>query len=71
MFNLKLEKLDLIIIFLFNYLFVQLLDYSILLKARYDELIYESIILHNHGLIHIMSSELNKERGNFFSPIRI
>ena len=28
-----------------------LLDYSILLKPRHDELIHESITLHNHELI--------------------
>ena len=38
-------------IFLFNYFNVRLLDYSILLKARHDESIYESITLHNHKLI--------------------
>ena len=37
-------------IFLFNLFFVQLLDYSILLKARHDELIHESITLHYHEL---------------------
>ena len=31
--------------------YIQLLDYSILLKARHDELIHESITWHNHELI--------------------
>ena len=30
--------------------FVQLFDYSIILKARHDESIHESITLHNHAL---------------------
>ena len=36
---------------MFNLFYVQLLDYSILLKARHDELIHESITLYNHKLI--------------------
>ena len=31
--------------------FIQLLDYSILLKARHDKLISETITLHHHKLI--------------------
>ena len=30
---------------------IRLLDHSIFLKARYDELIHELITLHNHELI--------------------
>ena len=37
-------------LFLVNFSF-QLLDYYIFLKARHDELIHESITLHNHELI--------------------
>ena len=50
--------------------YVRLLDYSILLKARHDELIHESITLRNHELILrktlIMRSQLKNERGHFF-----
>ena len=35
-------------IFMFSYFNVRLLDYSILLKAKQDELIHELITLHNH-----------------------
>ena len=36
---------------LFNEFCVQLLDYSAFLKARYDELVHDSITLHDHELI--------------------
>ena len=39
------------IFFSFNYFYDWLLDHSILLKARHDKLIYESFVLHTHGLL--------------------
>ena len=44
--------------------YVQLSDYSILLK-----LIHVSITLQNHGLMAIMISRLKNKSGNFFSPL--
>ena len=41
------------LVFLSNLFYDQLVDYSILLKARHHELIHESITLHNHDLIWI------------------
>ena len=35
----------------FSKFYVQLLDYSFLLKAKHEELINELITLHNHELI--------------------
>ena len=57
--------------FLFNYFHVRLLDYSILLKARHNELIHEFIILHNHELIPryykaIMRFQLNNNRWKIY-----
>ena len=53
--------------FLFNQFHIRLLDYSILLKARHNELIHELIILHNHELIPrsykaIIRFQLNNKR---------
>ena len=59
------------IVFVQLVLNVRLLDYSILLKARHDELIEELITLHSYEafirLMAIMRSQLKNER-EFFSP---
>ena len=52
--------------------FVQLVLCPVLLKARHNELIHESITLHNYELAltskAIMRSQLENERSKFFSP---
>ena len=59
------------VIFLFNCLYVWLLDYSISLEARHDELIHELITLDNHELIQrlmeIMRSQLKTKEEIFLS----
>ena len=53
--------------------YVQLLDYSNLLKARHDELFHESITLHNYELTArlaaIMTQKVTqKQKRNFILP---
>ena len=53
---------------------VLLLDYSMLLKARHDELVHEWITLNKHELIQrlksIMRLWFKNKKGKFFSPSR-
>ena len=42
-----------VILFLFYQFYIQLLDYLILLKARHDEMMHESITLHDREYINI------------------
>ena len=57
------------------FFYVWLLDHSILLKARHDELNHEFITLHNHELIlrltAISRSQLKSKREKLFLPTGI